>query len=703
MAKPHRRFSRYLAGVGAGQCFGDLASPQITEPQSVGATFLLAVLHAPLTAAEDEPPPWPTCGPYPPSGNYTQNSTYQANIDLLAASLPRNTSSSSAFYATGSVGNVPEIVYGQALCRGDVANASACESCVATAFRGAQQACPLYKDVMIFYDLCQLRFSNRNFLLDDDYIVTTYTLQRSRLVGAPAAAAFDAAVGLLVNATADHAVPDSSRRFGTGEEGFDDRRNPKIYALSQCAPDTTVDVCRTCLRIIIGQLPESFSGRTGGGIFGVWCNFRYEVYPFFSGRPLLQLPKFVERRPASAPPVTGGGEKTRNRTGKVLAIVMPTIAVILAIAVVYFFCWRRRRPEADAFLPSTSDDIQHIDSLLLDLATLRVATDDFDESKMLGKGGFGMVYKGVLPDSQEIAVKRLGQTSRQGIGELKSELVLVAKLHHRNLVRLVGVCLEEHEKILVYEYMPNRSLDTIIFDFERKKELDWGKRFKIISGIARGLQYLHEDSQLKIVHRDLKASNVLLDLDYSPKISDFGLAKIFGGDQSEDVTRRIAGTYGYMAPEYAMRGQYSIKSDVFSFGVLVLEIVTGRRNSGSYNTEQDVDLLNLVWEHWTRGNVIELIDPSLSNHPPVDQILKCIHVGLLCVQRKPASRPTMSSVNIMFSSHTVRLPSLSRPAFCIQEVSVNESSTAYSEAYPLTENCTAMSSNQVSITELSPR
>ncbi|KAM0828477.1 hypothetical protein ACQ4PT_067519 [Festuca glaucescens] len=684
MAKPHHRFSRYLAGV--------------------GATFLLAVLHAPLTAAEDEPPPWPTCGPYPPSGNYTQNSTYQANIDLLAASLPRNASSSPALYATRSVGDVPDIVYGQALCRGDVANASACESCVATAFRGAQQACPLYKDVMIFYDLCQLRFSNRNFLLDDDYIVTTYTLQRSRLVGAPAATAFDAAVGLLVNATADHAVGDSSRRFGTGEEGFDDKRNPKIYALSQCAPDTTVDVCRTCLRRIIGQLRDSFSGRTGGGIFGVWCNFRYEVYPFFSGRPLLQLPQFVERPPASAPPVTGGGEKTRNRTGEVLAIVMPTIAVILVIAVVYFFCWRRRRrPEADAFLPSTSEDIQHIDSLLLDLATLRIATDDFDERKMLGKGGFGMVYKGVLPDSQEIAVKRLGQTSRQGIGELKSELVLVAKLHHRNLVRLVGVCLEEDEKILVYEYMPNRSLDTIIFDFERKKELDWGKRFKIINGIARGLQYLHEDSQLKIVHRDLKASNVLLDLDYNPKISDFGLAKIFGGDQSVDVTRRIAGTYGYMAPEYAMRGQYSIKSDVFSFGVLVLEIVTGRRNSGSYNTEQDVDLLNLVWEHWTRGNVIELIDPSLGSHPPVDQILKCIHVGLLCVQRKPASRPAMSSVNIMFSSHTVRLPSLSRPAFCIQEVSVNESSTAYSETYPLTEKSTVMSSNEVSITELSPR
>ena len=233
------------------------------------------------------------------------NNTFQANINLLAASLPRNASSSPALYATASVGDVPYIVYGQALCRGDVTNASACESCVSTAFRGAQQACPLYKDAMIFYDLCQIRFSNRNFLVDDDYTIATYTLQRSRLVGAPA---FNTAVGLLVNATADHAVGDSSRRFGTGEEGFYDRSNPKIYALSQCAPDRTADVCRTCLGFITGRLQGSFNGRTGGGVFGVWCNFRYEVYPFFSGRPLLQLPQFVEKPPASAaPPATRGG------------------------------------------------------------------------------------------------------------------------------------------------------------------------------------------------------------------------------------------------------------------------------------------------------------------------------------------------------------------------------------------------------------
>uniref|UniRef100_A0ACD5TXG9 Uncharacterized protein n=1 Tax=Avena sativa TaxID=4498 RepID=A0ACD5TXG9_AVESA len=391
----------------------------------------------------------------------------------------------------------------------------------------------------------------------------------------------------------------------------------------------------------------------------------------------------------------------KSKTAIIGSVVGGVAAVLVILAIVSLFVFRKCRQNKTLQISGGAltnlryndllDDIQSIDSLLLDLSTLRVATNDFGEANMLGKGGFGMVHKGVLPDGKQIAVKRLCQNSRQGLGELKSELVLVAKLRHRNLVNLIGVCLEEQEKILVYEFMPNRSLDTILFDSGRSKQLDWGRRFKIINGVARGLQYLHEDSQLKIVHRDLKASNILLDFDYNPKISDFGLAKIFGGDQSEDVTRRIAGTYGYMSPEYAMHGQYSTKSDAFSFGVLVLEIVTGRRNNGSCNSEQYIYLVNLVWEYWARGNAIELIDPSLGDHPcPIDQVLKCIQIGLLCVQNRPEDRPTMSSVNVMLSSHTVPLPSVSMPAFC--DI-LNERS----------DDSKVASSNEVTITKLEPR
>ncbi|KAL6864855.1 hypothetical protein ACP4OV_016006 [Aristida adscensionis] len=671
---------------------------------AAAAAFLLLLIAA--ARAQEPPPPWLLCGASE-TGNYTANSTYEANVGRLAATLPGDAAASPVLYATDSAGAVPDAVHALALCRGD-AGAAACGRCVAAAFAGARDGCPLFKDAMAFYDLCMLRFSNRDFFTDDDYIVYTYVLQGAPLAGGGAAApAFDAAVGLLANATADYAAHNSTRRFGTGEESFDvERSSGKIYAVAQCTPDRTADVCRTCLGAIIKQLPSLVSGKNGGGVFGVWCSFRYEVYPFFSGRPLLQLPAFVAT-PAPAPgsPERRRHAKLKNKRGTVLAIVVPLVSTLLAVTVISF--WRRKRAASHSLTavprdPTNSDDIESMDMLIFDLSTLRVATQDFAESTLLGKGGFGMVYKGVLPEGQEIAVKRLCQSSSQGIDELKSELVLVAKLHHRNLVRLVGVCLQKHEKILVYEYMPNRSLDSVLFDPERNKELDWEKRFQIINGIARGLQYLHEDSQLKIVHRDLKASNVLLDSNYIPKISDFGLAKIFGEDQSRIVTLRIAGTYGYMAPEYAMRGQYSIKSDVFSFGILVLEIVTGRRNSGSYKTKQHADLLNLVWEHWSRGNVMELIDPSLSNqHPPIEQLLKCIHIGLLCLQRKPAARPTMSWVNIVLSSSTVCLPSLSRRSFFIQDLSGNDSSDVYSPAWPGASGSTDNSSVAMSCNEAS--
>uniref|UniRef100_A0A0E0BK35 Protein kinase domain-containing protein n=1 Tax=Oryza glumipatula TaxID=40148 RepID=A0A0E0BK35_9ORYZ len=245
--------------------------------------------------------------------------------------------------------------------------------------------------------------------------------------------------------------------------------------------------------------------------------------------------------------------------------------------------------------------------------------------------------------------------------------------------------------------MPNRSLDTILFDEDKNKELDWEKRFRIISEIARGLQYLHEESRLKIIHRDLKANNILLDSDLTPKISDFGLAKLFGGDQSHIVTNRVAGTYGYMAPEYAMCGQYSVKSDVFSFGVIILEIITGRKSMGSYNYEQSVSLLGL---HWKAGTVLELLDPSLIESSQQccddrDQMLRCIHIGLLCVQENPADRPMLSSIAVMLRSGTPPLRAPTRPAFCMPWAAGGEASFAAGGEL--------VSANHVSITELEAR
>lgn len=286
---------------------------------------------------------------------------------------------------------------------------------------------------------------------------------------------------------------------------------------------------------------------------------------------------------------------------------------------------------------------------------LEIATEGYANKNKLGQGGFGPVHKGILPGGQEIAVKRLSKSSGQGLGEFKNEMILIAKLQHRNLVRMLGYCIEGEERMLVYEYMPNKSLDSFLFDPKRKAELDWKTRFKIIEGIARGLLYLHRDSRLRIIHRDLKVSNILLDEEMNPKISDFGMARIFGGNQNEANTNRVVGTYGYMSPEYAMEGLFSVKSDVYSFGVLLLEIVSGQRNN-SFRSPDSTNLIRHAWKLWKEGKAEELIDPSIVDSCNKNEALQCIHVAMLCVQSSAVHRPTMSSVVFMLGGENTSLP-----------------------------------------------
>ncbi|BAT01979.1 Os07g0542400, partial [Oryza sativa Japonica Group] len=423
-----------------------------------------------------------------------------------------------------------------------------------------------------------------------------------------------------------------------------------------CSPDLSPAQCRSCLDGLVGQWWTGFLfPRNGEGarVAGPRCYLRSELGSgFYTGAPMVLL-RADGLSPASAPapdvvPATTLVKK--NSASKILLIVLPIVAVaiVAAISVCMWTVRKKSRATKAEHLSEldASEDLESVKSTLLTLGSLQVATDNFDESKKLGEGGFGAVYKGHL-FGQEVAVKRMAKGSNQGLEELKNELVLVTKLHHKNLVRLVGFCLEDGERLLVYEYMPNKSLDTFLFDVEQRRQLDWATRFRIIEGVARGLQYLHQDSQKKIVHRDMKASNVLLDADLNPKIGDFGLARLFGQDQTRDVTNRIVGTFGYMAPEYVIRGQYSTKSDVFSFGILILEIVTGQRNSGPYFAEQNEDLVSLVWRHWTEGNIVEMVDYSLDRNYPEAEVLKCVNIGLLCVQQNPVDRPTMADVMIL--------------------------------------------------------
>ncbi|KAF8009578.1 hypothetical protein BT93_J0553 [Corymbia citriodora subsp. variegata] len=363
-------------------------------------------------------------------------------------------------------------------------------------------------------------------------------------------------------------------------------------------------------------------------------------------------------------------DSLRSLSKKLVAItVASAISGLLIVGMALSIIWKRRMKSRG--LPSGMDDI---DLPLYDFATVAVATNHFSQTNKLGAGGFGSVYKGSLSTGQ-VAVKRLSKYSGQGPDEFMNEVLLIARLQHRNLVGLVGCCVEREERMLIYEYMPNKSLDYFIFDHDRRCSLAWKRRFEIVLGIARGLLYLHRDSKLQVIHRDLKTSNILLDNDMSPKISDFGLARIFQGDDTEEETRRIVGTYGYMSPEYAFDGKFSVKSDVFSFGVLLLETISSKRNRGFQHPDHHHTLLGHAWLLWSEGRAMELIDESICASFIESQAKRCIQVGLLCVQKFPEDRPTMSSVVFMLANEGPTLPLPKEPGFFV------ERSSGSSDAY----------------------
>ncbi|KAL0449258.1 UNVERIFIED_CONTAM: Cysteine-rich receptor-like protein kinase [Sesamum latifolium] len=328
---------------------------------------------------------------------------------------------------------------------------------------------------------------------------------------------------------------------------------------------------------------------------------------------------------------------------------------------------RKQKPKQNL---ETVDDTSSIDSIQYDFEKIKAATNDFSDANKLGQGGFGAVYWGNLANNQAIAVKRLSKNSSQGDVEFKNEVLLLVKLQHKNLVRLLGFSTQGPERLLVYELVSNGSLDHFIFD-----------------------------SMLRIIHRDLKASNVLLDEKMNPKISDFGMARLLLLDQTQDRTNRIVGTYGYMAPEYAIHGQFSIKSDVFSFGVLVLELVSGKEKTFLLNDENPEYLLSYAWRNWRMGTTTNVIDPVMraTSSSQLD-ILRCVHIALLCVQENAADRPTMSSVVLMLNSSSLTLRIPSQPAFYLPNSRDWESNTS-----SRSNTSQSASKNDVSISEFGPR
>ncbi|KAK2398466.1 putative receptor protein kinase [Trifolium repens] len=466
---------------------------------------------------------------------------------------------------------------------------------------------------------------------------------------------------LLDNLTNKASSGDSRLKYAA-----DSTRSPNdqtIYGLVQCTPDLSESDCNSCLVQSISRIPiDCCKDKIGGRVVRPSCNMRFET-SFLFYDPIATTP------PPPPPPPPG-----KSHTITIIAITVPIVSVMVLILICLYL--RVRKPSKRFRIKEEEDDeIEISESLQFNFDTIKEATNDFSDSNILGQGGFGTVYRGRLPNGQEIGVKRLSRDSGQGDLEFKNEVLLVAKLQHRNLVRLLGFCIEGRERLLVYEFVHNKSLDYFIFDQAKRADLNWERRYKIIL-----------------------ASNILLDEEMNPKIADFGMARLFDVDQTQENTSRIVGTSGYMAPEYAMHGQFSVKSDVFSFGVLILEIISGHKNSGIRRGSTTEYLLSFVWRNWRDGSPTNIIDPTLIDDS-MNEIMRCIHIGLLCVQENAASRPTMASVVLMLNSHSLTLSRPSEPAFFVgSEVGDFQNYTMKSSEY----NSVRGSINEASITEPYP-
>ncbi|RWR88264.1 putative receptor-like protein kinase isoform X1 [Cinnamomum micranthum f. kanehirae] len=664
-------------------------------------SFLLSLsIFHPLTTAQ---PLYQNCET---ALNYTSNSTYASNLKTLLASLPSNASRNNGFYNT-TVGTNQDPVYGLVLCRGDVTPAR-CQSCVDEAINMIKWVCSNSKIASIWYAHCQLRYSDKRFfsLMEDAGKITLYNTAR---INNPTQ--FAPFLNDLLSNLSNRAANDPSLgMFATEKTKF--MGSQDVYGLVQCTRDLSMNDCSSCLEGALRYLMGCCSSYIGARVLTTSCNLRFELYYFYTDSDSDSGPTPA---PPAAPNPTFKGKKGKKSRVVAIGLAVTFVGLVLLGCCIFHLLRRRRKPQEarkqqspHSFLNNlgvTNTDLLNIDICggspgenqelpFIDFGTIQHSTNNFSFENKLGQGGFGAVYKGVLADGKEIAVKRLSIGSSQGLKEFKNEVILISKLQHKNLVRLVFYCMEKEEKLLIYEYMPNKSLDFFLFDQIKRAQLTWRIRHNIVNGIARGLLYLHEDSCLKVIHRDLKASNVLLDYEMNPKISDFGLARTFRENHSEANTNKVIGTYGYMAPEYAMDGLFSVKSDVFSFGVLLIEILSGRKNSRSYLAENAQSLLAYAWRLWCDGKVMELLDPVLIDSCPMDEVLRFVHIGFLCIQEDATDRPTMSSVVLMLGSKSMTLPHPTEPPLyegkrkVISEQSPSNAKT---------------SSNEVVISEVEPR
>ncbi|XP_030545082.1 cysteine-rich receptor-like protein kinase 2 isoform X2 [Rhodamnia argentea] len=562
-------------------------------------------------------------------------------------------------FGVAVIGSGPDANYGLSQCYGDLSLLD-CVLCYAEA-RSLLPQCYPFNGGRIYLDGCFMRAENYSFFGEytgpQDAAVCGNLTQKN-------AAFQDSARQAVANAVAR--AP-NNKGYARAEVVVPGTANESAYVLADCWRTLNDTSCGACLEnastSILGCLPWS-----EGRALNTGCFMRYSDTNFLNSPP---------------------GKGSNKGTIIVITVSVVSALVVLAVGItIAYFFWkhkyiqkkRKGSNEAEKFVK-----VLHDSSLNFKYSTLEKGTGSFDSANKLGQGGFGTVYKGVLPDGREIAVKRLFFNNRHRAADFYNEVNIISSVEHKNLVRLLGCSCSGPESLLVYEFLPNKSLDRFIFDPNRGKALNWEKRAEIMVGTAEGLVYLHENSKIKIIHRDIKASNILLDSKLRAKIADFGLARSFQEDKSH-ISTAIAGTLGYMAPEYLAHGQLTEKADVYSYGVLLLETVTGRQNNRSKNSEYSDSLITIAWNHFQANRVEELFDPNLMLHNHHDsniknEVLRVIQIGLLCTQEAPSLRPTMCKVWQMLTKKDEELPPPTNPPF-IDERTMELNDTGENSSFP---------------------
>ncbi|XP_061355013.1 cysteine-rich receptor-like protein kinase 3 [Gastrolobium bilobum] len=530
-------------------------------------------------------------------------------------------------------------VYAFGECMKDLSQ-SDCNMCLAQCKTQIIRCLPFQKGTRggrLFFDGCYLRYDDYNFFNESLSDQDTTVCATSDFSGN--SSVYEAnALELVRNLS--FLAPKNDGFF----VGSLDRKNVSVYGLAQCWEFVNGTACKNCLQDAVTRI-GSCTTKDEGRALNAGCYLRYSTQKFYYN---------------STNDVPAGNHGHR-RIAIILAASFAALALLLVAATVVFFvrrnalARRRERRHFGALL-----DTMNKSKLNMPYEVLEKATNYFNNANKLGQGGSGSVYKGVLPDGNTVAIKRLSFTTTQWADHFFNEVNLINGIHHKNLVKLLGCSITGPESLLVYEYMPNQSLHDHLSGFRMiSQPLTWEVRHKIILGIAEGMAYLHEESHVRIIHRDIKLSNVLLDENFAPKIADFGLARLFPEDKSH-ISTAIAGTLGYMAPEYIVRGKLTEKADVYSFGVLLVEVVSGKRNSSFVVNSSSI--LQMVWSLYGSNRLTEIVDPTLEGNFPVEEACQLLQIGLLCAQASAELRPSMSVVVKMIDNNH-EIPRPTQPPF----------------------------------------